>query len=78
MKASEMYLWFQEQRANGLTDRQIEKLHSNRPKIGDKKMFFGKLFIYSGTCWGLDEISHNVISEKNKGLKGYRIHSYSM
>jgi hypothetical protein len=45
---------------------------------GEVKYFFGKRFIYSGSSWLLDEINHNVISEKNKGLKGYRIHSYSL
>ena len=45
---------------------------------GDEKQFFGKWFVWSGSAWCLDEITHNVISEKNKGLKGYPIHSYSM
>jgi hypothetical protein len=78
MKTSEIIQFVAEQRSNGLTDSQISKLVSKLPKTGDKKQFFGKQFIYSGDCWLLNEISHNVISEKNKGLKGYRIHSYSL
>ena len=54
------------------------KVNLTNPKTGDKAVFFGKHFIYLGECWTLDEISHNVISKKNAGLKGYRIHSYSM
>jgi hypothetical protein len=45
---------------------------------GDKTKFFGRWFVWSGSCWVLDEVCNNVISKKNAGLKGYRIHSYSM
>jgi hypothetical protein len=48
------------------------------PKIGDKKVFYGKRFVYTGNCWTLDQVSHNVINRKNAGLLGYRIHSYSL
>ena len=49
-----------------------------KPTKGSKKLFFGKQFVYSGSAWCLDEITHNVINKKNAGLKGYPIHSYSM
>jgi hypothetical protein len=78
MKTSEVFNFVKEQRANGLTDSQISKLVSKFPKIGDKKIFFHKRFIYSGNCWTLDEICHNVISPKNVENSGYRIHSYSL
>lgn len=56
----------------------IHTLNSNRPKIGDKKHFFGKLFIWSGNSWSLNDVCKDVISPKNVENSGYRIHSYSM
>lgn len=39
----------------------------NQPIKGDKKQFFGKWFVYSGSAWVLNEVCNNVINKKNSG-----------
>jgi hypothetical protein len=45
----------------------INSLSTGRPKNGDKKEFYGKLFVYSSGAWILSEVTHNVITPKNSG-----------
>ena len=60
-----------------------ERLKTNVLPLFDKngnrvKQFFGKLFVYSGGVWVLDEISHNVIDNKHSGTsKLYHPHPVS-
>ena len=52
----------------------MKTLNSNRPKTGDKKEFFGKIFVYSGHSWGLDEVCTPIDNKHSGTSKLYYPH----